>query len=902
MNDLSFTYRVLPNQQGAYYFHSLPALETAGLARLARLPYSIRVLLEMALRTIDGKAVTVEDALALANWSPSSAGDRALSFYPGRVLLQDLTGVPVLVDLAALREAFVQQGGAAQAINPLLPVDLVIDHSIQVDYAGTAEAQAQNLAIEYQRNQERYRFLRWAQGAFQNLRIVPPGSGIVHQVNIEYLASLVLERREGNRVTLFPDSVFGTDSHTTMVNGLGVLGWGVGGIEAIAAMLKQPVELPVPEVTGVRLTGKLAPGVTPTDLTLTLTQLLRQHGVVERFVEFTGPGLETLTAADRVMIANMAPEYGATASYFPVDRQTLDYLALTGRDEDHIALVEAYYRAQGMFHEVHLPEPEFSDLLELELGAVEPSLAGPKRPQDRVALGSVKANFRAALSAPREQRGYALTAEQAEARTAVVLNGEEHPLGNGVLVLAAITSCTNTSNPQVLITAGLLARKAVALGLHPPPWVKTSFAPGSRVVTRYLAQAGLLAPLAELGFQPVGFGCTTCIGNSGPLDAAVAEAINKGKLVAAAVLSGNRNFEGRVHPLVQANYLASPPLVVAYALAGRIDIDLTQEPLGISAAGDPVYLSDLFPDEDTLRDLIEHSLHREMFRQNYKQIFAGNGEWQRIPTSETPTYRWDAKSTYLHLPPYFNTANRGGVQPIIGARALVVLGDSITTDHISPAGAIAPVSPAARYLRAHSVDASDFNTYGSRRGHDEVMVRGTFANIRLRNLLVPGQEGGVTRHLPDGETLPIHDAAERYRSQGVPLIVIAGREYGTGSSRDWAAKGPRLLGVQAVLAISYERIHRANLVGMGILPLQFLPGENLTSLGLTGEEEFTLCGMVERLTPGALLDIQARAADGRTCAFKAELRIHSEREIAYLQQGGLLPAILNDLRSPTGGH
>ncbi|HML97300.1 MAG TPA: aconitate hydratase AcnA [Tepidiformaceae bacterium] len=846
---------------GTYTYFSLDALRQKGIGHIDRLPFSLKILLENLVRLEDGRAVTRDDIEALASWEPNSGTGREIAFTPARVLLQDFTGVPVVVDLASMREAIGKLGGDPGRINPLQRVDLVIDHSVQVDNFGTADAFALNVEKEFERNRERYQFLRWGQQAFDNFRVVPPGTGIVHQVNLEYLASVVFEKEEGGVTLAYPDTLVGTDSHTTMINGLGVLGWGVGGIEAEAAMLGQPVAMLIPEVVGFRLTGKLPEGATGTDLVLRVTQMLRERGVVGKFVEFYGTGLSSLPLAARATIANMAPEYGATMGFFPVDAETLNYLRFTGRDEKLVTLVEAYSKAQGLFRTDETPDPVFSDTLELDLGDVVPAIAGPRRPQDRIPLTAAKADWERNLSGM-------IDPAKAGAR-GHIQDGVSFDLKHGSVVIAAITSCTNTSNPEVMLGAGLLARKAVEKGLRTPPWVKTSLAPGSQVVTDYLDAAGVTPALDALGFNLVGYGCTTCIGNSGPLDPRISDAIKDNDLVAAAVLSGNRNFEGRVNPDTRANYLASPPLVVAYALAGRVDIDLYNEPIGTGEDGQPVYLRDIWPSQAEVAEAIRTSVRSEMFRKRYAEVFKGDERWRNLDTPTGKLFKWDARSTYIKNPPYFDslTLTPGPVTDISGGRVLVMVGDSVTTDHISPAGNISANSPAGIYLREMGVDRADFNQYGARRGHDEVMVRGTFANIRLRNHLAPGTEGGVTQHLPDGEEMTIFDASVRYRAEGVPLLVLAGKEYGTGSSRDWAAKGVSLLGVKAVIAESYERIHRSNLVGMGVLPLQYLPGENRESLGLTGRETYTIAGIASGLQPGKRLAVTAVADDGTTIAF-----------------------------------
>ncbi|MCL8207007.1 MAG: aconitate hydratase AcnA [Actinomycetia bacterium] len=862
-----------------------------------RLPVSIRILLEAMLRNFDGRAIRESDVENLAKWNPSAVGAREVPFRPARVVLQDFTGVPAVVDLAAMRDAVARLGGDPKRINPLVPVDLVIDHSVQVDRFGSPDALEFNMAREFERNDERYRFLHWAQKAFTNLRIVPPATGIVHQVNLEYLASVVTTRTVDGRTEVFPDSVVGTDSHTTMINGLSVLGWGVGGIEAEAAMLGQPLYFLTPEVVGVKLVGELPPGVTATDLALTVTEMLRRHGVVGKFVEFFGPGLKHMSLADRATVANMAPEYGATVGYFPPDEETLNYLRLTGRSEEHVALVEWYLKEQGLFRTDDTPDPVFSEVLTLDLGSLEPSLAGPKRPQDRVPLRAAKEAFQKALVAPVAARGFGLDADHL-ARTATVRHpsGATSTLRDGSVVIAAITSCTNTSNPTVMLGAGILARKAVERGLTVPPYVKTSLAPGSRAVRRYLEDTGLQAALDQLGFAVVGFGCTTCIGNSGPLPDEVARAIVDQDLTVAAVLSGNRNFEGRIHPLVKANYLASPPLVVAYALAGRMDIDLVNEPLGHDREGRPVFLRDIWPTPEEIRAALEQAVRPEVFRREYETVFTANPRWNAIESPSGDLYQWDEGSTYIRRAPYFDGWTPGAkpVTSIVDARVLAVLGDSVTTDHISPAGSIAPKSPAGQYLIEHGVAPADFNSYGARRGNHEVMVRGTFANIRIRNLMLDGVEGGYTKHLPDGDVMPIYDAAVRYQAEGRPLLVIAGKEYGTGSSRDWAAKGPMLLGVRAVLAESFERIHRSNLVGMGILPLQFEPGETAASLGLTGDETFTI-DLDDSVAPLQTVTVTATKPDGRTVRFTATARLDTVVDVDYFRHGGILQTVLTHL-------
>jgi len=874
----------------SYRYYRLPALVEAGLANVDRLPFSLKILLENLLRYEDGRGVTRDDIEALANWKPGQPQDREIAFTPARVLLQDFTGVPVVVDLASMREAITALGGDPKRINPLSPVDLVIDHSVQVDSFGTAGAFERNVALEFERNEERYKFLRWGQQAFSNFRVVPPGTGIVHQVNLEYLASVVFRKEEDGETIAYPDTLVGTDSHTTMINGLGVLGWGVGGIEAEAAMLGQPFSMLIPEVIGFRLTGRLPEGATGTDLVLRVTQMLRAKGVVGKFVEFFGTGLSQLPLASRATIANMAPEYGATMGFFPIDAETLNYLRFSGRDEALVELVEAYAKAQGLFRTDATADPAFTDVLELDLSEVEPAIAGPKRPQDRIALKDACEDFNRNLAS--------MVAEDAlGASVDVKAAAGEFPLKHGSVVIAAITSCTNTSNPEVMLGAGLVAKKAVEKGLKPPAWVKTSLAPGSQVVTDYLDAAGVTPALNAIGFNVVGYGCTTCIGNSGPLDQAVTDAIKNGDLVAAAVLSGNRNFEGRVNPDTRANYLASPPLVVAYALAGRMDIDFDRDPIGPGANGEPVYLRDIWPTQAEVAETVRNNVRSEMFRSRYAEVFEGPERWRTLETPTGDLFAWDPFSTYIKNPPYFEglKPTPDPVTDIAGARVLVMVGDSVTTDHISPAGNIAVNSPAGKYLLSHDVKREDFNQYGARRGHDDVMVRGTFANIRLRNLLVPGVEGGVTRHLPDGEQMAIYDASVKYRQAGVPLVILAGKEYGTGSSRDWAAKGVNLLGVKAVIAETYERIHRSNLVGMGVLPLQHLPGESRESLGLTGEETYSIAGLADGLRPLARLTVTATAADGASKSFETLCRIDTPVELDYYRHGGILQYVLRQL-------
>jgi aconitate hydratase A / 2-methylisocitrate dehydratase len=864
----------------------LDVLESAGIGEMSRLPFSLRVLLENLLRHEDGRFVRADDIRALAAWDPSSLGDggREISFMPARVLLQDFTGVPAVVDLAAMRDAMGRLGGDPKKINPLLPAELVIDHSVQVDKFGAANAFAFNAEMEMQRNIERYAFLRWGQQSFRNFKVVPPDTGICHQVNLEYLARVVFSEKKNGERAAFPDSLVGTDSHTTMVNGLGVFGWGVGGIEAEAAMLGQPLSMLIPAVVGFKLHGRLPAGATATDLVLTVTQMLRKKGVVGKFVEFYGSGLSSLTLPDRATIANMAPEYGATMGFFPVDAETLAYLRFTDRAEDRVKLVEAYTKEQGLFRTDQTGDPVFSDKLELDLASVVPTMAGPKRPQDSVPLTQAKSAFEKSL--------------EGESKHVQVRNdGDKFDLSDGSVVIAAITSCTNTSNPSLMLGAGLLAKKAVERGLTTKPWVKTSFAPGSKVVTDYIEKAGLRPYLESLRFHLVGYGCTTCIGNSGPLPETIGKAIKENNLVAVSVLSGNRNFEGRINPLCRANYLASPPLVVAYALAGRMDFDIVNEPLGTDKSGRPVFLHELWPTPLEVENAMRNSVSSDMFRKEYADVFTGDAKWRALPIPEGDLYAWDGKSTYIKNPPYFEgmALEPAPIADLHGLRALAVLGDSITTDHISPAGSIAPDSPAGKYLVAHGVQPKDFNSYGARRGNHEVMMRGTFANIRLRNQLAPGTEGGWTIHQPSGGKMSIYDAAMKYRDEGVPLVVIAGKEYGSGSSRDWAAKGTILLGVKAVLAESFERIHRSNLVGMGVLPLEFMPGENAKSLGLRGLEEFDIEGLARGFEPHKKVRVRVRDANGEKREISAVARVDTPFEVAYYQNGGILHYVLRQM-------
>jgi aconitate hydratase len=880
----------------------LEALEKAGLGNLSRLPLSIKVLVEGVLRQCDGKLVTESHITNLAAWSANDPGTDDIPFRPARVILQDFTGVPAVVDLAAMRSAMKRSAGDPGKINPMVPVDLVIDHSVQVDVFGTPFAIIRNAEIEFSRNRERYEFLRWGQKAFDNFRVVPPATGIVHQVNLEFLAKVVIARQVNGEWQVFPDTLVGTDSHTTMINGLGVLGWGVGGIEAEAAMLGQPYYMLPPQVVGVKLHGRLREGANATDLVLTLTEMLRKKGVVEKLVEFFGPGLSEMPLPDRATIANMSPEYGATMGFFPVDSETLHYMRMTGRTDEEVDRVERYSKEQGLFRTDDSPSPEFSETLELDLNTVESNLAGPKRPQDRVPLTAMKQSFVKALTAPVKDRGFALKPEEVSRSATIAFNGTRASITHGAVVIAAITSCTNTSNPSVMLAAGLLAKKAAERGLKVPRYVKTSLAPGSKVVTEYLKEAGLLTPLETLGFGLVGYGCTTCIGNSGPLPEAVGSAVTENQLVVAAVLSGNRNFEGRVHPQVRANYLASPPLVVAYALAGSVETDLTKEPLGHDGNGQPVFLRDIWPSQEEVSEAMQRAVKPEMFRQTYANVWHGNETWNAIPVSGGELYEWREDSTYIQEPPFFTDPSLKPSGDITGARLLALLGDSVTTDHISPAGDIAEDSPAGRYLAQHGVAKRDFNSYGSRRGNDRVMVRGTFANIRLKNLLLPGTEGGITVHLPSGETMSIFDAAMRYKQERVPLIIIAGKEYGSGSSRDWAAKGPLLLGVKAVLAETYERIHRSNLVGMGVLPLQFKQGDTASSLALTGREVFDISGTGGEIKPRTEVTVTATAPGGKRTGFTVIARLDSNIEVNYYRSGGILPAVLNGLLKEAAAH
>ena len=882
---------------GPVGIYRLTALEEAGLTEIDDLPFSIRVLLESVLRNCDGFAVREDDVRNLAGWATRSGDPVEIPFKPARVILQDFTGVPAVVDLAAMRSAMERLGGDPSKINPLIPVDLVIDHSIQTDRFGTADALETNVALEFDRNRERYELLRWAQQSFDNFRVVPPSVGIIHQVNLEYLAKGVFLREDGEGLVAVPDSLVGTDSHTTMINGLGVLGWGVGGIEAEAMMLGQPLYMLMPEVIGLELTGELPAGANATDLVLTVVELLRKEGVVGKFVEYFGQGVDTMKLADRATLANMGPEYGATMGFFPIDGQTIEYLRETGRTAKEVELVERYTAEQRLLRTPDSPTPKYTKTLHLDLSQVEPSLSGPKRPQDRIPLSQMQTAFRAALAAPVSERGFALGESELGVKAEVQTEGGVSEIGHGAVVIASITSCTNTSNPSVMLAAGLVAQKAVEKGLHVPSHVKTSLAPGSRVVTDYLEAAGLDKPLDSLGFTTVGYGCLTCIGNSGPLPEPVAKAVTEGNLVASAVLSGNRNFEGRVNPLVKANYLASPPLVVAYALAGTTDIDLTSDPLGTGNDGQAIYLKDIWPSAEEVSAIVSEVVRAEMFEKQYTDVFSSNARWNAIKVTDASLFAWDGESTYVQEPPFLMdlAADPAPIEPIQGARVLAALGDSVTTDHISPAGAIKADGPAGRFLQEHGVQPSDFNSFGSRRGNDRVMTRGTFANIRIRNQLAPGTEGGVTRHLPDGEETSIYDAAMQYAEEKVPLVVLAGTEYGTGSSRDWAAKGTQLLGVRAVIASSFERIHRSNLVGMGVLPLELPSGTTWQSLGLTGEELFDVPQSEETLEPGGTLSVTASQADGTEICFDTKVRIDTPVELEYYRNGGILQTVLRKL-------
>ena len=899
MTDLFGARDILKAGSKSYAFYRLDALEKSGLTDLKRMPFSMRIVLESALRQCDERTITKQDVKHIAAWSPKPKRERpGMPFLPGRVVMQDFTGVPAVVDLAAMRAAMARLGGDPKKINPLVPVDLVIDHSIQVDFFATADALQRNTEMEFQRNRERYEFLKWGQKAFSNFRVVPPMTGIVHQVNLEYLSQVVTAKLEDSELVAFPDTLVGTDSHTTMVNGLGVLGWGVGGIEAEAVMLGQPLDMLLPDVVGFRLHGQLQEGVTATDVVLTVTQMLRKKRVVDKFVEFYGRGLDAMTVADRATIANMAPEYGATCGYFPVDEQTLRYLRLSGRPADLVDRVEAYCHAQGLFRDGSTPDPEFSDTIELDLGSVVPSLAGPKRPQDRVPVSGMKEAFQFSLVAPTGEQGCGLDPSALDVTATVGTNGGSIKVKHGVLVIAAITSCTNTSNPSVMVAAGLLAKKAREKGLTVPPYVKTSLAPGSRVVTEYLKKAELLEPLSELGFNVVAYGCTTCIGNSGPLPAEVAKAIASKDLVAAAVLSGNRNFEGRINPLVKASYLASPPLVVAFALAGRVDINLDKEPLASGSDGQPVYLRDLWPSQEEIAEAVSRNVASSQFQDRYGVVFEGSDLWKGIQVPGTDLYEWDPLSTYIHHPPFFQTLGKSAptIGELKGARVLCMFGDSISTDHISPAGNIAADSPAGKYLQERGIKPKDFNSYGSRRGNDLVMERGTFANIRLHNLMVAPREGPWTRHFgKEVEETTIFDAAQMYKQEAVPTIVLAGKDYGQGSSRDWAAKGPGMLGVRAVLAVSFERIHRSNLVGMGVLPLKFEDGQSAATLGLDGSEVFDIEGLTDDIKPLSTLTVRARRGRSKPTELKVTALLNTPTEVVYYRNGGILHTVLREM-------
>ncbi|SEC51660.1 aconitate hydratase AcnA [Paenibacillus sp. GP183] len=881
-----------------YYYYSLPEFESQGHGKINNLPFSIKVLLEAAVRQFDDRAITREHVKQISGWADGIDSNKEIPFIPARIVLQDFTGVPVVVDLAAMRATMGREGGEPKRINPLVPVDLVIDHSVSVDAFGTMDALETNMDFEFERNEERYRFLRWAQTAFDNFRAVPPATGIVHQVNLEYLASVAATKVVNGETEVYPDSLVGTDSHTTMINGLGVVGWGVGGIEAEAGMLGQPLYFVAPQVVGFKLTGSLSEGTTATDLALTVTQILRKKGVVGKFVEFYGSGLSNISLSDRATVANMAPEYGATVGFFPVDNETLKYLRGTGREEEQVALVEAYYRAQGMFRTDSTPDPAFTETIELDLSTVVPSLAGPKRPQDRIELTAMKESFNSIIRTPIDKGGYGLTEEKiAEVVDVSYANGDTVKMGTGAVVIAAITSCTNTSNPSVMIGAGLIAKKAVARGLRKPAFVKSSMTPGSLVVTEYLKKANLLESLEALGFHIAGYGCATCIGNSGPLPDEVSKAIVDNDMTVAAVLSGNRNFEGRIHAQVKANYLASPPLVVAYALAGTVNIDMANEPIGYDQNNQPVYLKDIWPTNLEIQEALGLAMSADMYRDKYKNVFRANERWNEISIPEGQLYEFDKESTYIQEPPFFTDLGTvlDDIADIRSAKALALLGDSVTTDHISPAGTIKVESPAGQYLIEHGVDKKDFNSYGSRRGNHEVMMRGTFANIRIRNQVAPGTEGGVTTYLPTGEIMSIYDASMKYQADGQNLVVIAGKEYGTGSSRDWAAKGTFLLGVKAVIAESFERIHRSNLVGMGVLPLQFMEGMGWSTLSLTGRETFDITGLGNDVKPGQTVKVTATREDGTSFEFNVIVRLDSMVDVDYYRNGGILQTVLRSM-------
>jgi aconitate hydratase len=881
-----------------YHFYRIKALEEEGIGNVSGLPYSIKVLLEAALREFDGKAITQDHVAKLANWTVERDPNQEVPFRPARILLHDTTGLPAVVDLAAMRETMQQMGGDVSKVNPLIPVDLVVDHSVTVDYFGRPDAMQLNEKINFERNKERFRFFRWAQKSFDNFRVVPPATGIMHQINMEYLSTVAAKKNVEGKTIVYPDSLVGTDSHTTMINGLGIVAWGVGGIEAEAAMLGQPLYFVIPEVVGFRLKGSLPEGTTATDLALTITNILRKKGVVGKFVEFFGPGVQTLSLADRGTIANMAPEYGATMGYFPVDRETLNYLRLIGRDEDQVSLVEAYYKAQDMFMEGNSPDPYYSDLVELDLSKVVSCLAGPKRPQDRIELTAMKQKYNEVISKPVNEGGYGIYGEKLEKSIFIShTNVGQTAIKNGSVVLAAITSCTNTSNPAVLITAGLIAKKAVEKGLKKPAYVKTSLTPGSRVVTDYLSESGLLGYLEELGFHIAGYGCATCIGNSGPLLPEVSEAINNHDLTVAGVISGNRNFEGRVHPEVKMNYLASPPLVVAYALAGTVNIDLLEEPIGYDQNQQKVYLKDIWPSAKEIQEWLGNAVRPELFRKRYEVVYEANEQWNDINAPEGMLYEWDEKSTYIQEPPFLRNLmeQTTDIDEIIGARALALLGDSVTTDHISPSGAIKADSTAGVYLQSKGVQPKDFNSYPSRRGNHKVMMRGAFANIRFRNQLILGIEGGFTKYLPTEEIMSMYDASMKYQEDGTPLVVLAGKEYGTGSSRDWAAKGTLLLGIKAVIAESFERIHRSNLVGMGVLPLQFADGTNASTLGLDGTETFKTIGLSSEVKPGQRIVVQATSNDGTSFNFEVIVRLDSVVDIEYYRNGGIMQTVVRQL-------
>ena len=898
-NDLFSVRSTLQVGDKSYNYYSLAALEKKGFVNVSKLPFSIKVLLEAAIRNFDGKGTTEEHIRQLANWTEGAGAGKEVAFTPARIVLQDFTGVPAVVDLAAMRKAMADVGGDPEKINPLVPVDLVIDHSVMVDKAGTEDSLSYNMNLEFSRNEERYKFLRWAQDSFKNFRAVPPATGIIHQVNLEYLANVVQTKEVNGELEAYPDSLVGTDSHTTMIDGLGVVGWGVGGIEAEAGMLGQPLYFVTPDVIGFKLTGQLPEGATATDLALTVVEMLRKKGVVGKFVEFYGDGLSNISLADRATVANMAPEYGATMGFFPVDEETLNYLRLTGRDDELVSLVEAYCLEQGLFRMDGMAAPVFTDMIELDMSTVKPSLAGPKRPQDRIELSRMKEAWNQAIITPIEKGGLGLSEEAVNKEVEVNHpNGEKTKLKTGSVVIAAITSCTNTSNPSVMLGAGLVAKKAFELGLKKPDYVKSSLTPGSRVVTDYLINAGLLDSLNKLGFNVAGYGCATCIGNSGPLADEVSKAIEQNDLTVASVLSGNRNFEGRVHAQVKANYLASPPLVVAYALAGTVNIDLANDPIGYGYNNQPVYLKDIWPSNQEIKEAIQTSMNPEIFRNQYNGVFTANEEWNRIAAPKGVLYDWDEKSTYIQNPPFFEglSPELDDIKEIKGAKVLALLGDSVTTDHISPAGNIKKASPGGEYLLDNGVQQVDFNSYGSRRGNHEVMMRGTFANIRIRNQIAPGTEGGVTKYLPTDEVMPIYDAAMKYQAEGTPLVVIAGKEYGTGSSRDWAAKGTNLLGVKAVIVESFERIHRSNLVGMGVLPLQFAEGLNWKSLNIDGTEVYDILGINNDIKPGQKLTVKATRQDGSSFEFETIARLDSVVDVEYYRNGGILQTVLRQLR------